>query len=134
MEDFLDEHQDLWHYISDNDLSHYPCYDMDMEPIDEEDYYGYNFSGKNRVIRIFYMGASNYFPAIKCGENDHDMDKYPVYIYDLQSDNPEEPTGLNFKQYIKSILNDALKRKKNIKKIKNALQDVEQFSDDLINI
>lgn len=133
MDDFLEDYQELWNYISQNGLSYYPCsWDCYLEPVEEDDYCGYNFSGDNRVMMIFFTGASDYFPAIKCGTANSDLDKYPVYIYDLESDTPEDPTGLNFKQYIKSILNDALKGGDRIDEIEEALDDVEQFSDELL--
>ena len=66
--DFLGEYQDLWYTLGDSDCPitvHDASYDM----IDEADYYGCNFTGRKKMLLIFYLGSSDHFIAIWAGNN-----------------------------------------------------------------
>lgn len=131
MEEFLEDHQELWGYIDENSLTQYPCgYDAYFLTIGKE-YCGYDFS-KEPILQFFDTGSSTCFAAIKCIDKDYYtdslLDKSTVYIYDLGTgEEPERNTGLSLRQYIKAILQDALKGKDRIKEIREALDAIEKM-------
>lgn len=58
MENFLDiyvggDDGDLWQKIDSENVSEYLCMDMDMESIDEDNFYGFDFTNNKKVYRIF---------------------------------------------------------------------------------
>lgn len=118
---------DLWQFICNKrDGGANPCMDTVFDVIDEYDYYGCDFFGKNKVVQLFFTGNSQYFPAIWIGDQDlnkiENLDEYPVYIFDLQNydTNPIQPVG-NFKKYITEIIDDFLNNytTKNLKKMEH---------------
>jgi hypothetical protein len=112
--DMLSKYEELFQFISDIELDTHPCMDVSL---DENDYYGADFFGKQRVCQLFFTGSSDYFPAIWIGENENNIDKMHVFILDLSdSDNIiSEPLG-NVRQYVTKILDDFLKHCNNNKK------------------
>lgn len=139
---YLEKYEDLWQVHEG---------DIDMTIIDDkpDDWYGWNLTGKYRMIMLFFK-TSNYFPGIWIGENEHndDLEKCPIYLCDIASD--EEPIYVgNFKAYML----DAIKRLKELtedefneeqvsedynyakywEKICNAETDINSFSDDIIS-
>lgn len=134
IEKFLEEYEDLWQNIAYNGGA-LPCGDFTIDVIDENDYYGCNFSEENRVIMFFFTGQSNYFPAIHIGNISEDMceniDEFPVYIFDIvgDTDNNNEPKLIgNFRHYIEKLLIDYEDEKGEVER---ALKDVKIFSDKL---
>ena len=130
IEEYLEEHESLWQTIAETEPC-LPCGDLGFDVLDEENYYGFDFS-KNNVRRMFFLGASNYFPAF-CNINKvKSLDQCPIYLFDAESDTPYEYVG-NFKHYISIILNEFLNRKKikksDAKEAKEALLELEDFSD-----
>lgn len=114
-----------------------PCMDVDVGLIDETDYYGIDFSGKQRVLSLFFTGQSNYFPGIWIGnekelKNYTNIDEYPVYIFDLSNDkNFLEPIG-NFRNYIELIVQNV--SSKDYEEISDSiLKDLQKFSTKTIN-
>ena len=99
IEDYLEDYTDLWN-VFEGDIS--------VEIIDDitsnktGGYYGWNLTGKYRMIMLFYTGQSNYFPGIWIGQQNHDNDleKCPIYICDIASDDEPKYMG-NFKSYMK---------------------------------
>ena len=133
--DYLENYQELWYSIDDdkNMPRTWPMYDVIMEKCDEDDYYGCDFSGNQKVYQFTFTGQSNYFPGI-CNVDDVDeMDKYPVYVFDLASNNPCVYIG-NFKQYMTLILENYINcnpSKKLMKTAQSALNDLSDFSDEV---
>lgn len=133
IENYLNEYEELWHEISKYD-SLYPCGDVAMNIINEKDYYGFNFSKHRKVYEIFFAGSNNFFPAICNVINEKIIDQYPIYIFDLASDNNSSYVG-NFKYFITELLKDHIsksKSKKYIKIAKEALCDANVFSNNVI--
>ena len=118
--EYLEEYEDLWQEIGSSD-SVLPCLDITMDIINENNYYGCDFSGKQQVYRLFHTGASNYFPGI-CNVNKiESIDKRPIYIFDIASDNRCEYVG-NFKYYMTTLLKDYLSKNPKKKYRKYALE------------
>jgi len=90
-----------------------PCMDLSLDMIDrgEEDYYGADLSGTQKLCQLFFLGSSDYFPGLWVGEDDLDrMDEMPVYIFDLSGERenqPIEPEG-NLKHYLDALLDEFL--------------------------
>lgn len=126
--DYLDDYQDQWW---DQDIEYeYYVGDVGMNIIDEEDYYGCDMSGDQRVIMMFFVGHSDCFPAIWIGNDDMSrLDEMPIYILDLSSDEHEfEPVG-NFKQHMMVALNSMPDGE--IKQ--QAIKGLDAFSDNMID-
>jgi len=111
--DFLDRgeilgDEDIWQKINSAGSS-YPVMDWGMEIVNEEDYYGADFSRDKAVYQIFFSGTSNYFPGIWVPKNDlENMEKYPVYIFDLQSGENEVNCVGNFRHFIEKVVHEFL--------------------------
>lgn len=66
------------------------CGDVELYIIDENDYYGCDFTNDRKMCMLFFAGASNYFPGIWIGDVDPydvEIDTYSIYIIDLQGAN-----------------------------------------------
>lgn len=129
---------DLWQKISSMNLHTNPCMDIYLDIIDEDDFYGVNFTGKQKVYILFFTGSSDYFPAIWIGENDENkLDEMPIYILDLSSDNDTFECKGNFRNYIETILNDFIitykKDDEYMKDAKFLQEEVKKFSNHTFN-
>lgn len=132
---YLENYQDLWWELSQKDAC-LPCMDVTMDMVDEEDYYGCDFTGKRQVIELFFTGSSDYFPGFFIGKDNYEdnLDQYPIYIFDLSSDEPVELIG-NFKTYMTKLIEGYLenyKLGKFVKMAKTALMELDQFSNKMI--
>lgn len=99
---------DLWQKISQLDCSDLPCMDISLNLIDEDDYYGVNFTNNKKVYMLFYTGSTDYFSGIWIGNDNIDfLDSMSIYIFDLSVSNENiiEPIG-NFRYHIEKLLND----------------------------
>lgn len=129
---------DLWQRISEK-IDTYPCMDIVLEIVDENDYYGVDFRGDQKVYELFFPGSSNYFPAIWIGNDDdiEKLDELPIYVLDLSSDENEFECIGNFRKYIEILLNDFLEQyKKNdayVKMAKIMKEQLKQFSSKTID-
>lgn len=136
MNEYLEDYEDLWQEICDL-TPVLPIMDLGMNIIDEDDYYGCDFSGDKKVMMLFFTGQSNYFPGIYIGNRKYknELDKLPIYIFDLASDNQVEYIG-NFREYMTKIFDELLERKDLDvdfrKRIKEAAADIQQFSKESI--
>lgn len=113
LETLLTKYQPLFDYIT-SFVEKYNidiplCGDVDLDLIDEKNYYGCNFTDEYKMCMLFFCGSSNYFPGIWIGDVDAydvEIDTYPVYILDLQCaphNSVNESCG-NVKQYITEII------------------------------
>ncbi len=111
--------------------------------LDEDDYYGCNFSGKNQILQIGYQGA-DHFPAIPFEESQKEIiDQLPVYYFDLSADNDEISTEGNFKTFMTTYWTEILNKiklhtkssenKQILKSIQRAITDLDPFSDVLLS-
>lgn len=126
---YLEEYEDLWQKISMTECS-LPCMDLAFNIIDEDNYYGFDFTDDKKVLMLFHTGQSNYFPAFCNIEITKSLDECPIYIFDAASDIHSEYIG-NFKYYISVLLNEFINKnvnKKSIKEAKNALSELDKFS------
>lgn len=128
---YLEDHETLWQIIDEYEPC-LPLMDLSMELINEDNYYGYDFTGEKQVYQLFFTGSSNYFPGIYCtGTNK--LDECPIFIFDLPVPNIEY-IG-NFKLYMTTVLKDFLKKKVKNKHNKyqseaeEALNELDIFSD-----
>jgi len=124
---FMLEFQELWYNIE-NIINNNPniisgevvCEFIDESDENPEDYFGYNFTKKNKVYNLFFSCSNITFPAIYVGEYDKDyinknLDKLPIYIFDLENDyNTELYYYPNFYYYIKTLLDYFTKNNKNL--------------------
>ena len=108
IEDFLGAYEDLWQKINEYGPP-LPCMDAVGEYVNDNDYYGYNITGEYDVFRLFFLGSSDYFPAICNIKNKRKADQYPVYM--IYADTGELEYVGNFRKYIRTILRWALKKK-----------------------
>lgn len=76
--------------------------------IDEEEYYGYDFRGKQRVMVLGNTGASDFFVGIWVGEYPDmtRLDEYPVYWFDLSCDEMVCKTEGNFREFVEKLLDE----------------------------
>jgi hypothetical protein len=147
IQEFLEDYQDLWWEIADCDPE-YPVMDVCLEKIDDEDYYGVDFTGDKSVYQIFFSGSSNYFAAVwPSNDNNHNddnldnldnLDKYPIYIFDMEdTSSPELKCVGNFKKFINLVIDDFLELNimddKTNALVNELLDDLDEFSDELIN-
>lgn len=112
-----------------------------MHIIDENDYYGCDFTNDRKMCMLFFVGASNYFPGIWVGDVDPyevDIDTYPMYILDLQcADNTcaHKSCG-NVKEYITLIIEPFIKspyaKKKYVLQALQLQKDISMLSDHII--
>lgn len=130
IKEYLERYEDLWHEISSTE-SLLPCMDLAMDKIDENNYYGFDFSGDKSVYMLFFTGASNYFPAICNCTDENNMDACPIYIFNLASNKPSEYIG-NFKEYMTILLNGFI-QEEDSEEAKMALRDLGTFTDRVIN-
>lgn len=137
--EYLEKYQDLWWRINEHDLP-LSCMDSACEMISENNYYGVDFRGDKRVYQMFFLGSSDYFPAIWIGDGSpDDLDKYPCYHLDLSTDtNKFEPIG-NFKMYFTKLLDyyeevcDQNEEEEEDEDVEDARRDLEDFSDEMID-
>jgi len=108
IEDFLGEYQDLWWRINEYGPP-LPCMDAVGAYVNDDDYYGYDITSEYDVFRLFFLGSSDYFPAICNIKNKRKADQYPVYM--IYADTGELEYVGNFRKYIRTILRWALKKK-----------------------
>jgi hypothetical protein len=143
--EYLENYDVLWLIISQNDPK-YPLMDISCHMIDDNNYYGVDFSGENAVYELFFTGQSNYGPVICFPKNKKvSLDECPIYIFDATGDNIIEKIG-NFKCYMSEIIKDFI-NKENIeieedddndtifyKSMANeAFKKLDKFSDKMIN-
>ena len=133
IQDFLETYQELWWDIAESDTS-YPVNDIWFEKCDDSNFYGTDLSGKNAVYPIFFSGSSNYFAAIWVKDEDtENIEKYPVYIFDLPSFNSEKLESVgNFKKFIRLVI-DEYKSNNDADIDEQFYKDLDSFSDELIN-
>ena len=120
------------------DLDTNPCMDITLDVIDEEDFYGLNFTEKQKVYSLFFTGSNDYFPAMWIGEDDEEkLDEMPIYILDLSSDKDTFEYKGNFRKYIETILNDFIKMYKKddeyLKDAKFLKEELKKFSNNTYN-
>ena len=128
---------DIWQKISSMEIFMF-CMDYTMDLIDESDYLGLDFSGERRVYQIFFTGDMSYFLGIWIGNDpENEIDQYPVFIFNFESDNIATRCNLNFRQCIEMILNDFLNEYDEDDAYKeialHLLNDVKVFSNNLID-
>jgi hypothetical protein len=121
IKDFLNEHEELWYKIDEHGENKLPLMDVDME-IDK----------KTKVCKLFFTGDSDYFPGIHIMEKNIALDKCPVYVFDLQSDDPPELIG-NFRNYMTIILKNYIKETDDQDAI-NVLNQLKSFSKIMIDV
>ena len=138
IKEYLEEYEELWQEMSYHEI-YLPVMDISLELIDDNDYYDCNFTGEKRLIELFFTGSSNYFPGFWVGQDDYanDLDKYPIYIFDLGTNEDQLQFVGNFKTYMSRLLIDYLELDKcheleSIDEAKEALEKLDQFSDSLI--
>lgn len=101
---------DLWQKIGSTIDTLHGISDVDFEILDDEDELGIDFSGKQKIYKIFFTGSSDFFPAIWIGEDDiNNLEKYPVYMIDCSSNDIVSTSEGNFKNYINKFLDDFMK-------------------------
>ena len=130
IEKYLDNYSELLEKMSASELSFGPISgECSLDLVDEYDYYGCDFTDNQRMIKIFYLGASNYFPAFWIGTDEYtnNLDEYPIYFIDTSSNEPVLFMG-NFKTYMTSLLKDYLSSN-NDKDAEKALEELNQFSE-----
>lgn len=130
---YLDDHQDLWWTI-DEFSPPLPIMDVAGDIIDEKDYYGCDFSGNGRVLKIFFTGQHAYFPGIHIGDNDdyaENIDQLPVYVFNLSDSNEPLTYVGNFKDYLTQILDYCIGITSGdiYDELVSARDELEQFSD-----
>ncbi len=129
IEEFLHECQELFWELRELEVAWNPLMDVSFRMIDEENYYGVNFTGDQRVCELFFTSQSNYFPGIWVGQGDlEDIDKYPIYVFDIAGEEEPEPLG-NIKQYITKILDECLASNKCTKETVKAILDLKKELD-----
>jgi hypothetical protein len=137
MRTFLDEYEYIWQELDDHEHNGIPCMDFTVDIIDGANYYGGDFSGKQKVCRLFFTGQDNYFAAIWIGNDDIEkLDEYPIYVFDMGDPNTQiiKSEG-NFKKCIEKLIDEfgrihTKNKKKLIKQIKEQLNN---FSDNMID-
>jgi hypothetical protein len=102
--DYVEKYDSLWLALRRYDLK-FPCMDIDLTNINENDYYGCDFRGDQDVFRLFFLGSSDYFPCIHNLKGEK-LEESPVYILDLSSGEHGFETTGNFKTYFKTLLQD----------------------------
>lgn len=137
---FLEEYQDLWWVIDQNDPP-YPCMDVVAEFINDKNCGGYDFTGKYDVFQIFFLGQSDYFPAICNIKDVNKADMYPVY--EIETEGGRLTYVGNFRKYVRTILKYCLEKDdlecedcdlKEVRKwLKDAYKESEKFSKDVID-
>ena len=139
VQDYLENYQDLWWEISQKG-AYLPCMDVTMDMVDEDDYYGCDFTGKRQVMELFFTGSSDYFPGFFIGKDNYEdnLDQYPIYVFDLSTNEEEARLELigNFKTYMTKLIEGYLenhKRGKFVKMAQTALMELDQFSDKMIH-
>jgi hypothetical protein len=118
LRNLLTEYEHLFQRINECETNANPCMDVSMDLMDDCDFYGVDCSGAQQIYSLFFLGSSDYFPAIWIGnDNMEDIDTMPVYILDFSNNGNEEdeegneeednnnPCG-NVKQYLIQILNE----------------------------
>ena len=141
---YLEKYQKLWWYLNDKISS--SNIDVDCTIVEEDDFYGFNFSNSQKVYRLFFTGSDNYFCAIPIYDRDisniNNLDEWPIYCFDLSSPKTLTFVG-NFKTFIKEDLckflhlckNKIIKVKPSIYKMANdALKEINLFSDNIITM
>jgi hypothetical protein len=129
IKDYIKEFEDLFEKLEMNYNLPLPFIYTYCDVIDDEDYYGYNFSKDQKIYMLFYNGSSNFFAGIYKPKNSEqfEIDELPIYIFDLSNTNcPIKKIG-NFKTYMKQIF-DSIKDKV----LTKALSRLDDFSDKLI--
>lgn len=107
--EYLSDYEDLWQIIDQNDAP-LPSMDVTCDLIEDNNYYGVDFSGENTVYQLFFTGQSNYGPIICFPKNiKANMDECPVYIFDATGDEIMEKIG-NFRHYMTTLLKDFIKK------------------------
>lgn len=131
IEEFLFDYEDLWYKIVEFGVS-LPIMDIVLELIEEDNYYGCDFTNDKKMLQLFFTGQSNYFPAFWVGEDNYEknLDMFPIYVIDICSEQPVELIG-NFKNYMTIILTEYLKENVD-EDAERALKDLVIFSDKII--
>lgn len=82
------------------------CMDVVMELLDDDSFYGVNFSGDKQVINMFFVGNHYSFPAIWIGNNDiKHLDEMPIYLFELETKTKTMFKSVgNFRTYIETLL------------------------------
>lgn len=129
MIEYMEEHLDIREELDERDIGlDLPFGDISMSIVDKKDHYGSDCSGEQRLMALFFCGASDYGPFIWIGDDEDYMEKldqYPIYEIDFSCGGSElnEPIG-NFKQYITKMLENY---------DKSSLIHLDQFSDNMID-
>lgn len=132
---FLDDRQKLWWKMS----KYCFCNDVAFDIIKENDHYGCDFSGDNKVYTLFFSGDSTFFPCIWIGRENYkkNLDQLPVYVIDIENCDDSIKCKGNFKTYMTEMIRDFIKQYKKKDKYydmaKNALIELKSFSDNLIH-
>lgn len=103
IEDYLEKYQDLWWNLEEPPL---PIFDISMSIIQDEDY-GCDFKGDQRVMMFSFTGDSCYFPAFWIGDSknyEENLDEFPIFVFDIENDDEPVTYAGNFKNYISTIL------------------------------
>lgn len=129
---------DLFQKITKSCDSDFMSGDLEMELIDDPDYYGCNFTGDKKVYMLFFRGSSDYFPAIWIGNDDiNKIDQMPIYILDLSCGEQQFEQMGNLKSYINDMLDEfLLEYNENDEYMKEAIElkkRIENLSNNLIN-
>jgi hypothetical protein len=140
IESFIIDNEDIWQIICENDPP-LPCMDIVATYINNSNHYGCDFTGKYDVFQIFFLGQSNYFPAICNIVDENKADKYPVYIINISNDEQLTYVG-NFRKYIRTILKYCLDKseletgdyslKEFRQRLREAYKDSNKFSKEII--
>ena len=112
IKEFLLHHEDLLRTMC--DFENYDDYDLptsmadvDFEIVSDEDEYGCNFKGTQRILQLFFEGSDDTKPCIWIGNRDYseNLDKYPIYVLELSGDERSFESVGNFKAFMLMFAN-----------------------------
>ncbi len=127
IKDYLDDYQDLWYIIDEKGNSSLPLMDVSMELVENDQY---DFSNKQAVCEMFFLGSSDYFPGFHLIDKKTSWDELPIYLFNIESGDKPSLVG-NFRTYMETILKEYIEKSKN-QKAKIALKKLNKFSKNMI--
>ena len=139
IENYLLKYKKIWKYVAKKELYEMPCECNTITKsyiLDEDDYYGCNFTDNQKIYVLFFTEHSDCFCGIPLFDNDltyDKMDELPVYQFDLSCEEQPELYG-NFKDYFNEILKKYKPYNNTMHILKsNAINELTCFSDKVIN-
>ena len=134
---FLEDYEDLWMVMSE-----YECYCMDIAftIIEDINFLGFDFSGDNRIIQLFFMGSCDHFQFFWVGNHNYEqnLDQFPIYEIDSESPKKSLKCKGNFRTYMTKMIKDFIgkyeeKDDDNYDMAIEALSKLKKFSNDIIH-